>query len=266
MSDRPIVIRNTKLSRRWVLELLWRLALHRVNLRYKETFFGFGWILLQPVALTVIFTYVFHRFARITTGIPYPLFSATGLVAWSLTALVVSQSVVSLTSNAVLLKRVALPRMLLPLSIVLASVVDLCVMAALLLALMAYYHSAPTWAALWIVPLLGLHLGFLVGVSCLASLITVFVRDISQAIVALLQLWFFASPVFYPIALVPSEFKTLARWNPMTGLIESYRSVLLAGQPPPMDLIGPTVLVTMTTLVLGLWAFRSLEGSVTDLL
>ena len=265
-TDRPQVIRNTRLSRRWAMELLWRLAVNRVNTRYRETVFGFGWIFLQPVALTLVFTYIFHRFTRISSGVPYPLFSATGLIAWSLTSLVVSQSVIILTSAAPLLKRVALPKILLPLSVVVAVLADLCVMAVLLGGLLMYYRITLTWIAAWTFPLLIVHLAFLVGVSCLASVVTVYVRDLAQAVNALLQLWFFASPVFYPISLVPSEFRALAVWNPMAGLIEGYRSVLLFGQPPSADLLGPAVIVTVILLVLGLWAYRSRGGSIVDLL
>lgn len=262
----PRVIRTVRLSRRWSLELLWRLAVHRVNLRYKETLFGFGWIFLQPVALTIIFTYIFHRFARIPSEVPYPLFSATGLVAWSLTALVVGQAAISLTGNATLLRRVALPRILLPVSAVVSALIDLGVMGLLLIGLFAYYRVPLPWTAVWMPALLLLHVVLLVGLSCLISLFTVLLRDVAQAIPSLLQLWFFASPVFYPFSLVPDEFKILARWNPMTGLIEGYRATLLLGQPPPMELLGPTMLVIAGIVVLGVVCFRRLEETVVDLL
>ncbi|MBI3317869.1 MAG: ABC transporter permease [Candidatus Omnitrophica bacterium] len=177
-------------------------------MRYKETLFGFGWIFLQPVALTIIFTYIFHRFAKIPSGnIPYPLFAATSLVAWSLTALVVSQSSSCVTSHNVLLKRVALPKILLPFSVVISTLVDLAVMVVLLVGLFVYYRVSLPPSAAWVVVILGIHLILLVGLSCLFSLANVFLRDIGQAIPFLLQLWFFVSPVFYPSSMVPGEFK-----------------------------------------------------------
>lgn len=263
---RAQVIRTSRLSRRWALELLWRLASHRINLRYKETLFGFGWIFLQPVGLTIIFTYIFHRFARVPSQVPYPLFTATGLVAWSFTAIVVAQSVVSLASHAALLRRVALPRLLLPLSVIVSALADLGVMGLLLIGLFLYYHVTPAWTFLWVPALLVIHLALLVGISCLVSLAAVLLRDIAQAIPSLLQLWFFASPVFYPLSLVPKEFEQLARWNPMTGLIESYRAVLLMGRAPPFELLGSTLLVSAIVCGLGVMSFRRLEATVVDLL
>ena len=247
-------------------ELLWTLSVHRVSVRYKETLFGFGWIFLQPVALTMIFNYI-HRVAKIQTGgVPYPLFAATGLVVWSLTSLVASQSAVAVAGQAPLLKRIVLPKVLLPLSVVASSLADLCVMALLLVGLFAYYHTLPTWQALWILVPFVVHLCFLVGISCLISLANVFLRDIGQATPFLLQLWFFASPVFYPSSMVPKEFGVLARWNPMTGLIEGYRATLLMGQPPSPESLWPAAVVSLAVCSIGIFFFQRTEGIVADMI
>lgn len=260
------VIRSPRPSLRWTAELLWRLSLHRIALRYKETLFGFGWIFLQPITLTVIFTYIFQRFAPIPVKIPYPLFAATGLVSWSLTALVVSQSAICLTSQSSLLKRITLPRILFPLSVVVSSIADLGVMVLLLIGLFFYYQHSPSWEIAWALPLLIIHLLFLFGLSCLVSLANVFLKDIGHALPFLLQIWFFASPVFYPASMVPREFKVLALWNPMTGLIEGYRAALLFGQQPPLDSFVPSMIVTILVLAIGLFLFRKVDGVVADLL
>lgn len=260
------VIRTPRLSFRWAGELLWSLSAHRVSIRYKETLFGFGWIFLQPVALTLVFNYI-HRVAKIQTGnIPYPLFAATGLVAWSLTSLVVSQAAVSVAGHGALLKRIALPKILLPLSVIVSSLADLCVMGLLLVGLFIYYQTTPSWGALWILVPLLTHLAFLVGAACLVSLANVFLRDVAQAIPSLLQMWFFASPVFYPSSMVPREFVALARWNPMTGLIESYRSVLLTGTLPSLELFIPAAIISFSIFLVGLALFHRLEGAIVDLI
>ena len=249
-------------------ELLWSLAALRVKIRYKETWLGFLWFLLQPVALTLIFTYLFNRFARVASGdIPYTLFVAMGLVSWSLTALVVTHGTFSITNQQLLLKRVALPKILLPLSAVVATGIDLAAMIVLLGLLVVHYHvTLPGTAIDWTFVLLGVHLALLVGLSLLVSLANVFFRDVGLALPLLLQLWLFASPVFYPSSWFPEGFRMFVRWNPMTGLIEGYRAVLLLGQPPPLDLLGPAVLVSLGMLVLGLACFLRFEERVTDLL
>ena len=262
------VNRSPKPSLRWVSELLWSLITLRVRIRYKETLLGFAWFLLQPVALTILFTYLFNRFARIASGdIPYTLFVAMGLVPWSLTALVVTHGAFSLTSQQLLLKRVALPKILLPFSAVVASGVDLAAMIGLLVALFMHYQISLSGQALdWVLVLLGIHVALLVGLSLLVSLANVFFRDVGLALTLLLQLWLFASPVFYPASLFPEELKALVRWNPMTGLIEGYRVTLLLGQTPSLDFMGSAALVSLGVLAVGLVFFWRFEGTVTDLL
>lgn len=261
------VIRSPKFSVPWAAEVLWSLVVLRVNLRYKETHLGLGWLFLQPVALTVILTYVFHRFVRISSGeIPYPLFVAVGLVAWLFTSLVISHSAFSLSGHQILLKRVALAKILLPLSTVIATGVDLAAMAGLLGVLFVYYGIFLSWAAGWTLILLAIHLALLIGLSCLASLANVFFRDVGQAIPLLLQLWFFASPVFYSTSTVPGEFHALIKWNPMAGLIEGYRSALLFGEPPSLEFVGPAFLVSIAAVLIGFVSFWRFEGRVTDVL
>ncbi len=262
----PQVIRTPRYSVRWALELLWILGSHRINLRYKETLLGFGWIFLQPVSMTVIFNYI-HKVARIPSGdVPYPLFMATGFVAWTFTAMVVSQTVVSVTGYTAVLKRIALPRILLPFSALLAVLADVGIMGILLIGLLLYYKFAVPATIVWVPVIFFIHFSLLVGLSCLVSLANVFLRDVGHGIPQLLQLWFFASPVFYPSSLVPEEFRLLSLWNPMTGIIEGYRSILLLGRPPPWDLLWPATIVTAVILLGGLLCFRHLEGTIADML
>lgn len=265
MKARFQVIRSPRLSIRWSLELLLNLTIHRINLRYKETLLGFGWIFLQPVGLTLIFNYI-RRVANIPTdNVPYPLFVAVGLVAWSYTSLAVNQAIIAIAGNAVVLKRVAVPRVIFPLSAVTSTTADLTVMAFLLVGLFVYYGHAVTSFIIWIPVLCLIHLSLLVGLALLVSLAQVFLRDIGQATPHLLWLWFFASPVFYPASMVPQEFKTLARWNPMAGLIESYRSVLLFNQAPSMEFLIPAAIVSAAFLGFGIFLFYKLEGTLSDM-
>lgn len=263
---RASVSRTPRPSIRWQVELLLQWALHRVNLRYKETLLGFGWIFLQPVALTMIFNYI-RRVADIPTGnIPYPLFVAVGLVPWSFTSLAISQSTMCVSGNESILKRIALPKILIPLSVILSAMADLAVMALLLVGLFLYYGHPLAVTALWLPVIVAVHLCLLVGLACILSLANVYLRDVGHAVPHLIWLWFFGSPVFYPARMVPSEFQTLARWNPMAGLIESYRTVLLQGQPPAWEWLGPAVLVSLAILGLGLLLFQSVEGTLVDML
>ena len=262
----PRVVRTPRFSYRWCLELLWNLASQRIYLRYKETLLGFGWIFLQPVALTLIFNYI-RRVANIPTeNIPYTLFVAAGLVPWSFTSLAISQSSVCIAGNSPMLKRVVFPKILLPFSTILSTMADLLVMVFLLVGLFLYHGFCPPKTILWLPLIFLVHLILLAGLACLLSLTHVFLRDIGHAVPHLLWLWFFASPVFYPASMVPKEFKGLAVWNPLVGLIEGYRNTLLLGRPPSLDLFFPAVAVSVGILMLGLVFFRAAEGILVDML
>lgn len=260
------VVRTPRQSFRWMADLLWMLSVHRINVRYKETFLGFGWIFLQPVALTIIFNYI-QKVARISSGgIPYPLFAGTGLVAWTLTSLVIGQSAVSIGGHASLLKRIAFPKILLPLSVIVASAADLVVMGILFSILFLFYPYSFSAAWGWVLFLCGIHLILLIGAGCILALVNVYLRDVGHALPSLLQILFFASPVFYPSSMVPAEFRTAARWNPMTGIIEGYRSAFLLGQAPAWDTLLPAAISSVVILILGLLCFWKLEVYITDIL
>jgi len=268
MSKHPSVeiIRSPRISYRWAGELLVNIAIHRISLRYRETLLGFGWILLQPIALTVIFNYI-RKVANIETGdVPYPLFAATGIVAWTFTSLVISQTLQSLTGAATILKRVALPKFVLPLTVIVSNLADLCITGLLLVALFVYYQFIPPSSIFLIfIPFL-VHIMLLVGLGYIVALTNIFLRDIGHGIPSLLQLWFFASPVFYPTTMVPSEFEWLAQWNPMTGIIEGYRATILYGQLPSMELIIPATIVSALIFSIGVGCFIRLEGIIADML
>ncbi len=258
--------RSPRKSIRWTIELMLNLAVHRINTRYKETLLGFGWIFLQPVALTGIFHYI-RKVSDIPTGnVPYALFAAVGMVAWSFTSLYASQSVIAVSGVTNILKRVYIPKIIFPVSVLISAVVDLCVMTLLLVGLFIYYHYPISWTAIWLPAILFVHILFLIGLGCLISLTNVFLKDVGQAIPQLLWLWFFACPVFYPQSMVPEDFNLLSRWNPMAGFIESYRSVLLLGQAPPLYLMGPAILVSVIMFIAGVSLFGKLEGDLVDLL
>ncbi len=263
---RATINRSPRPSIRWQIELLIQWALQRINLRYKETLLGFGWIFLQPVALTMIFNYI-RRVADIPTGnIPYPLFVSVALVPWSFTTLTVAQATVSLTGSQPILKRVALPKILMPLSVILSGVADISVMTLLLVGLFIYYGHALPITVLWLPVVIAVHLCLLAGLTCLISLSSIYLRDVGHAVPHLVWLWFFGSPVFYPASMVPREFQAIAKWNPMAGLMESYRAVLLAGKPPPWDFFLPAVFVSVVIFLLGVFIFRAMEGMLVDML
>ena len=252
---------------------LWRsrdlvrfLALRDLRVRYKQAVLGVLWVLLQPIATVVIFTLVFGRLARISSqDIPYPLFALTGMVVWTYFSTATLRGSEVLVSSPQLVTKVYFPRVAAPAAALLPPLVDLAVSMVLVVALMGYYGVAPTWRVLatpiWL--LLVVLAAF--GVALWLCALNVRYRDVQHALGPLMQIWFFASPVVYPSALL-SGWKALAFGiNPMTGLMGLARWSIL-GAPWPGWPLAVSLAAVAGVLGGGLRHFRRAERSFADVI
>jgi lipopolysaccharide transport system permease protein len=235
-------------------ELLYRMTVRDLLIRYKQSVMGFAWAIFMPLVNTAVFSVIFVRVAKIETGVPYPIFAYCGLMAWNFFASSLRFSVVSLTTNATLITKVYLPREIFPFSAVLVCLVDFAVSSLVLVAMMIYYRIGVTPALLFLPVIIAVQIAFTAGVSLLLAMANLFFRDVKYIFEILLTVWMFASSVVYPINLVGGELASLLRLNPMTPIIEAYRAVILRGQlPGAPGFIGATI-VSAITLVLA-WLF-----------
>jgi lipopolysaccharide transport system ATP-binding protein len=214
-------------------DLLYLLTWRDVSVRYRQTVLGCLWAILQPFLSMIVFTVFLGRVAGLSSdGIPYPVFSYLGLLPWMYFSGAVTRSGASFVSNSQLLTRVYFPRVLLPLSATLSALVDFGVAFLMLGGLMAWYGLAPSLTILLILPLLLITACAAAGVGISLAALNARYRDVQHAIPFLMQLWMFATPVVYPATLVPERWRPLLALNPLTGLIEAYRSAALG--PPPL--------------------------------
>jgi lipopolysaccharide transport system permease protein len=216
-------------------EIAYFLALRNVKTRYKQTFFGAAWAVLQPLAGVAIFSVVFGRLARVPSeGIPYPVFVFAGLVLWLYFANAASAATDSLAGYRNLVTKVYFPRLLAPLAAVLPGLIDLAVALVAVAAFMAIYGVAPTPAIL-LLPLWVLAtVTFAVGVGTWLAALNVKYRDVRNALAFLVQLWFFATPVVYGSSLISGTWTFILAMNPMAGLIQGFRWSLIGGPAPGM--------------------------------
>jgi lipopolysaccharide transport system permease protein len=213
-------------------ELLYQMTSRDLLLRYKQTAMGFGWALAMPILNTIIFSLVFMRVAPVATPVAYPLFAYCGLLAWNFTASALRFAVTSLTANTNLVTKVYFPREIFPFSAIAVSLVDFAVAGTVLVAMMAYYRVAPTPFLALLPFVILVQAAFTAALALLLSMANLFYRDVKYLFEILLTVWMFASAVVYPIDNVGGWFGTLVRANPMTAIVEAYRSVLLYGAPP----------------------------------
>jgi lipopolysaccharide transport system permease protein len=246
-------------------ELLYFLTWRDVKVRYKQTELGVIWAIVQPLFTMLIFTLFFGRLAGVPSdNVPYPIFAFAGLLAWTFFANAITNSGNSLVGSAHLITKVYFPRMIIPGAAVAAGLVDFAIAFVILVLLMIYYGVGLTWNMLMFPVLLLLTTLLALGMGMWMSALNVKYRDVRFALPFMVQLWMYISPVIYPASFLPAEFRWLLSLNPMTGIIEGYRSSLF-GRPFNWIALGASALITFILLIYSSYSFRRMEKSFADI-
>lgn len=247
-------------------ELLYFLTWREIKVRYKQTLLGFGWAIIQPLMLMIVFTLFFGNLAKVPSeGIPYPLFNYAALLPWMLFAEGVTRSTSSLIMGSALVQKVYCPRLVMPLAGILSPVVDFAIAFVLLIGMMFYFGYLPTVGMLWLPAFILLAMMTSLGVGLWLSAINVRYRDVRYVVPFLVQLWLFASPVVYSSSLLPERFQVLYGLNPMAGVIDGFRWSLL-GTNPPGTLLAVSVIIVIILLISGAFYFRRMEKTFADVI
>jgi lipopolysaccharide transport system permease protein len=246
-------------------ELLYFLIWRDVKVRYKQTAIGAAWAVLQPFLTMVIFGMVFKKFANVPSdGLPYSIFAYTALLPWGLFAGAVNRSSLSIVSQASVISKVFFPRLIVPMSATLSGLVDFAVAFILLIAMMIWYGIVPSWGILALPLLLLLALTTALAIGLWLSALNVKYRDVGHAIPFVIQIWLFASPIAYPVSLVPEKWRLLYSLNPLVGVIEGFRWALLGKQSPDFGVMAISALAVITLLFTGVIYFKRMERTFAD--
>ncbi len=246
-------------------ELLYFLIWRDVKVRYKQTLLGATWAILQPLLTMVVFSIFFGKLARMPSdGVPYPLFAYVALVPWTFFANGLTLSSNSLVANQTLLRKVYFPRLVIPVSAVAAGLIDFGIAFVVLLGLAARYGVPPTPNLIWLPALVLLALVTALGVGLWFAALNVLYRDIQYIVPFLVQVWLYATPIVYPTSLVPERWRTLYAINPMVGVVEGFRWALLGTSTAPGPMILVSAMAALATLFGGLFFFRRMEKSFSD--
>jgi lipopolysaccharide transport system permease protein len=262
LSDQP-----ERMSAAAYRELLMNLVRREVKGRYSQSFFGAGWAIAQPLATMAVFTIVFARLGQIPSdGAPYPLFAYAALVPWFFFSNSVVSGTMSLITYRNIVTKTYFPREIVPLAQIGSRVVDIAAASGLYVLLMFYYGIGPgAWSAL--VPLFLLLLVlFTVGVTLTTSALNVFYRDVNPVVQIGLQLWLYLTPVAYPLSAVPEPYRPLFLVNPLTGVIEGLRSVLVFGREPDWAVVGISAALIVTLFVVSLLLFKKTDKYFADVI
>ena len=248
-------------------ELLYFLIWRDILTRYKQTAIGAAWVVIQPLISMIIFTLIFSRLAKIPSdGIPYPIFVFTALLPWSYFAQALAKTSGSVVNSSNLVTKIYFPRLLIPLAASIAPVVDLIFSFLTLLMLMAWYKIVPTWGLLSLPLFMGLAIATALAVGLWSSALNVKYRDVGSIIPFVVQIWMYASPVAYPVSLVPEKWRLLYSLNPMVGVIEGFRWALLGKESPDFMAMTASATVVMLLLAGGVVYFKRMELSFADVI
>jgi lipopolysaccharide transport system permease protein len=224
------------------------------------------WAFLQPLILMVLFN-MLRGFVNIPSdGLPYILFSYTALAPWTFFTNSVAACGPSITTNAEVIKKIALPREVFPLAAVTATLFDFAMSGIVLAGMLVWYRVSVGTALLWLPVLIVLMAFIAFGVGILIAALGTFRKDFIFATPFLTQAWLFVTPVIYPLSSVPEQWRSLYMLNPMVGIIEGFRNVLLKASAPPSEPLMMSVVVTVVLLAVAWPIFRWFSGYFADVL
>lgn len=248
-------------------DLFYFLVVRDIKVRYKQTVLGGLWAVIRPFFSMVVFTLFFGKLAKMPSdGIPYPIFNYTAMVAWTYFASCVASSGNSLVGSNNLISKVYFPRLIIPSSPVLAGLLDFSIAFIVLIGMMFYFHIYPTRMILFVPVLVVLMMLTATGVGVFLAALNAKYRDIKFTIPFLLQLWMFSSPIVYPTSMVPEKYRLIYALNPMTGVIEGFRSALLGTVAFPTQLILIAATVSIALFIFGLFYFKQMERYFADII
>ena len=250
-------------------ELFYFFAWRDIKVRYKQTLLGAGWAILQPLLAAIIFTVFFNHVAKINSGasnIPYPVFAYLGLMYWNAFAAAVNTVSNSLLSNSGVITKIYFPRLIPPLAATALSIVDFVFAAAVFFIIMLAYKVIPgIEGLLLVIPCLALLMVAALGVGIFFAALNVKYRDVRSALPFLIQIWFFVSPVIYPISYIPLRFQHYAYINPAAGAISTVKEGLFK-QPVNWSGFWTSWVVAIIMLIIGLWYFKRTEKNFVDII
>jgi lipopolysaccharide transport system permease protein len=248
-------------------ELLYFLVWRDLKVRYSQAALGTAWAIVQPLIAVAIFTVIFGTFAKMPSdGIPYPLFAFAAILPWTYFSEAVRRSSFGLVGDADLVRKVFFPRLLIPIANVLSPLVDFAVTLFVLFCMMVWYGVFPGTNLLFVPLLLGMSAALALAIGLWLGPINARYHDVMHTLPFVLQIWMYATPIVYPLSIVPDRFKMLYSLNPTVGLIEGFRWALLGKGSLDLPALGVSMVIIVVGLVTGVLWFKRAERTFADVI
>lgn len=248
------------------LNLLRALVIRELKGRYRRSLLGPVWAILQPLLYLIVFSFIGRVLRVPSEGIPYPLFTYSGLALWTFFATAVTRAGPSVYANAGIVKKIAVRREVFPVTAVVISLVDLLFASIVLVGLLFWFRVPVGWSLLWLPPLVVLTAVLALGVGLGVAALGTYKSDAVFALPLVMQMWLLASPVMYPLGSVPEGWRLLYGLNPMVGIVEAFRTALVKGLPPDLGLLAWSIVGVVLVWAVAWPLFRAVSQYFADVL
>jgi len=246
-------------------ELLWNMTVRHLRGQYKQSILGYAWALVMPLSQMLIMSFVFSTLLHIPSqGVPFPLFLFVGLLPWNFFSTALSSATDSVAGASSLVTKVYFPREVLPAAAIFTKVVDFLFASLILVAMMIYFGHAPTWTIAWVPLLFFIQFLFTLGLSLPLAALNLFFHDVRYLVGVALTLWFYITPIIYPVDVVPHRYRIVFDLNPLSLFINAYRRVVLLDDSPGAERLLLGIVIALVTFLVGYFLFKKMEPGFAD--
>jgi ABC-2 type transport system permease protein len=236
-------------------DLIWHLVKRDLRVRYRRSTLGLLWTMLQPLLMMTILHVVFsHAFRGELYA--YPVYALAGILFWNFFSQSIVASMNSLRGNAGILQKLPVPKAVFPIATVISGVVNLGLAMVPLFGILLFTGHPMSWSLLFLPVSIVLAGLFTLGAGLLLSPLAVFFSDVVELVTVVLTLLLYMTPIFYPMSIVPEQFRWLVRFNPVRSILEVFRDPIYFGKIPPPQHVAVCVVVALCALLIGALAFR----------
>lgn len=246
----------TRTKTQQFLELLWGMTERELRARYKYTIFGFLWIVLNPLLQMLIIGFVFRFFMKEPVQ-NYYYFLFIGLLVWNFFSLSLSKATPSIIYERTLIKKAKFPCQIIPLAIIISNFIHLLVAITLLGLPILFLRTMVPGSIFYILTAFVLLFAFTAGICLLSSALNVRFRDVNLFVQAFIMFWFYATPIIYPLSIVPYQYYWLWRFNPMTSILQLLQHGFLNMPLPGVAMVSINSTIIAVTLIVGIITFRN---------
>jgi lipopolysaccharide transport system permease protein len=237
--------------------------------KYRNSLFGVGWMVLNPLAMILVYTVVFSqvmlaKLPGVDGSFSYSIYLCAGLLSWGFFSEIVSKAQNMFLDNANMLKKLSFPRICLPAIVVLNASLNFSIIFGLFTFFLAATKNFPGLVYLALIPLMAMLILFGIGLGLTLGILNVFFRDVGQFFGIFLQFWFWFTPLVYPINAIPARFQSIIRWNPMTSIVQGFQDILVYKQWPDWQSLWFVTCLAIIFCMLGMSLFRKHSGEMVD--